>query len=77
MIYTGLLSLLLAEYAANQKCSAVLLCRFNIPPCLQYALPPIDAGYSMIHLLSTAVTTVNQSTNQVIGIRQLEGWIKP
>jgi len=26
MIYTGLLSLLLAEYAANQKCSAVLLC---------------------------------------------------
>ena len=31
MIYTGLLSLLLAEYAANQKCSAVLLCRFNIP----------------------------------------------
>jgi len=30
MIYTGLLSLLLAENAANQKCSA-LLCRFNIP----------------------------------------------
>jgi len=30
MIYTGLLSLLLAEYTANQKCSA-LLCRFNIP----------------------------------------------
>ena len=26
MIYTGLLSLLLAEYAANEKCSAVLLC---------------------------------------------------
>ena len=26
MIYTLLLSLLLAEYAANQKCSAVLLC---------------------------------------------------
>jgi len=26
MIYTGLLSLLLAEYAASQKCSAVLLC---------------------------------------------------
>jgi len=26
MIYTGLLSLLLAEYAANQKCSTVLLC---------------------------------------------------
>jgi len=26
MIYTGLLSLLLAEHAANQKCSAVLLC---------------------------------------------------
>ena len=26
MIDTGLLSLLLAEYAANQKCSAVLLC---------------------------------------------------
>ena len=26
MIYTGLLSHLLAEYAANQKCSAVLLC---------------------------------------------------
>jgi len=26
MIYTGLLSLLLAKYAANQKCSAVLLC---------------------------------------------------
>jgi len=26
MIYTGLFSLLLAEYAANQKCSAVLLC---------------------------------------------------
>ena len=26
MIYTGLLSLLLAEYAANQKCSAVLNC---------------------------------------------------
>ena len=26
MIYTGLLSLLLTEYAANQKCSAVLLC---------------------------------------------------
>ena len=26
MIYCGLLSLLLAEYAANQKCSAVLLC---------------------------------------------------
>ena len=26
MIYTGLLSLLLAEYAANQKCSAILLC---------------------------------------------------
>ena len=25
MIYTGLLSLSLAEYAANQKCSAVLL----------------------------------------------------
>jgi len=25
MIYTGLLSLLLAEYAASQKCSAVLL----------------------------------------------------
>jgi len=24
MIYTGLLSLLLAEYAANQKCSAIL-----------------------------------------------------
>jgi len=30
MIYTGLLSLLLAEFAANQKCSA-LFCRFNIP----------------------------------------------
>ena len=26
MIYTDLLSLLLAEYAANQKCSAILLC---------------------------------------------------
>jgi len=26
MIYTGLLSLLLAEYAANQRCSAILLC---------------------------------------------------
>jgi len=26
MIYTGLLSLLLAEYTATQKCSAVLLC---------------------------------------------------
>jgi len=26
MIYTGLLSLLLAEYSASQKCSAVLLC---------------------------------------------------
>jgi len=26
LIYTGLLSRLLAEYAANQKCSAVLLC---------------------------------------------------
>ena len=26
MVYTGLLSLLLAEYAANQKCSGVLLC---------------------------------------------------
>jgi len=26
MIYTGLLSLLLAEYAASQKCSAILLC---------------------------------------------------
>jgi len=26
MIYCGLLSLLLAEYAANKKCSAVLLC---------------------------------------------------
>jgi len=24
--YTGLLSLILAEYAASQKCSAVLLC---------------------------------------------------
>jgi len=26
VIYTGLFSILLAEYAANQKCSAVLLC---------------------------------------------------
>ena len=26
MIYTGLLSLLLAEYAANQQCSVFLLC---------------------------------------------------
>jgi len=34
MIYTGLLSLLLAEYAANQKCSAVLLCSADsIYPC--------------------------------------------
>jgi len=34
MIYTGLLSLLLAEYAANQKCSAVLLCSAALP--IQY-----------------------------------------
>ena len=36
MIYTGLLSLLLAEYAANQKCSAVLLCSADsIYPIIQ------------------------------------------
>ena len=52
MIYTGLLSVLLAEYAANRKCSAVLLCsadsiypRVGIP-CVSFYPRDADAGTS-------------------------------
>ena len=62
MIYTGLLSLLLAEYAANQKCSAVLLCSadsiypFALITYLNLVSPTVSS--------KTGNSTVNEKKSQ-------------